>query len=178
VGPTLVAIKLTERVVDAIVSSLQTNLATELTAIDTERGDGITMDAPANADYYKRPTLEIGGGTVRVEVYENSLDIINPYTDQDAERGVFESEITIRLTLFNRDQSSAADMRTRLRRYAAGLYGVFIRNPRLGGSDAAIQGAVIGSIDWDASTGEDDDEAVRKVQVIATATVRCEETYA
>ncbi len=64
-----------------------------------------------------------------------------------------------------------------MRRYTAGIYNVFIRNPRLGGTDAAIQGSMVTRVDWDLDTSEDGD-SVRKLQVTTSAVIACEETYA
>lgn len=170
-----VAIKLSERAVDAVVSTLQTNLGTELAAIDTERGDGVTLTVPASGDYHKRPKAVIEGSRVQIEVYEEGFSFDHPYSDMDAERAVFDVPIVIRLTCFNENGETADVMRTRMRRYTAGIYNTVIRNPRLGASDDAIQHAVLERTDWDI---EAEGDSVTKVQVAMDATVKCEEVYA
>lgn len=179
-----VVVKLSERAVDAIVSTMQTNFGTELAAIDTARADGVTLAVPATTDYYKRPKPEIAGATTHVEVFEgDSLNLGGladdpeaAWADMDQERATYKLEATVRVTCFNRDGDDADTMRKRMRRYSAGLYNVFIRNTRLGATDDAIQAARIERIDWDET--ESDDGGVAKVQVTAHALIACEETYA
>jgi hypothetical protein len=175
------AIRLSERVVDAVVTVLQAELETELTAIDTDRADSITMDVPLNADYYKHPQLELSGSVVHIEVWETEVSFIappGPYVDQDHNRATFECFVTIRLTLFNREVHSSGDMRIRLRRYSAGLHNVFNQNPALGATDDAIQAAALDRVAWDLDAGDEAQENVRKVQLTAELRVRCEEVYA
>ena len=172
-----VAVKLAERAIDAVVTLLQANLATELTAIDTERADSVTTAAPANAQYYKRPKAEIAGATVHVEVYESSFDFVNPYTDADAQRAVYEIPLTVRVTCFNRNGVDPANaMMKRMRRYATGVFNVINKNYTLDDSDDATQVGTVEGVDphWEFE-GEDADK-VRKVQAVVRVNVRCEET--
>lgn len=173
-----VAVKLSERAVDAVVSLLQANLATELTAIDTDRADGVTMAAPANAQYYKRPKSEVAGATVHVEVYEGSFDFTNPYTDADAERAVYDLPLDVRVTFFNRDQDTADTMMIRMRRYATAVFNVINKNPSLADSDNATQHIVVTGVRpyWEVDS-EDEDKVVR-VRTTVSLTVACEEVQA
>lgn len=174
-----VAVKLSERAVDAVVSLLQSNLATELTAIETDRGDGLTLTAPANANYYKYPKPVLDGATTHLEVFEAEVitfDVPSPYVDADAQRAVYDLDLTVRLTHIRRDGLSMDDVVKRARRYAAGLFNVFSKNPEFDQSDAALQivGASSVGMHW-TFEGEDADK-VGKIQVTTGLQVRCEET--
>ena len=169
------AVKLAERGVGAIVTLLQDELGTELGLIDTDRGDGITMAVPATAQYYTYPKAEIAGGTVHVEVFEGSIEFLNPYVDVDAQRAVYHLPVTVRVTHFNRQGESAASMMLRSQRYATGVFNVFNKNPLLKSADAAIQIGVAEGVDpaWEFD-GEDVDKII-KTQVTIPIRLRCEE---
>ncbi len=96
----------------------------------------------------------------------------------DAGRATYDALIRLRLTCFKRDGTDTAEtMRIRQRRYSAGIFNTFNQNSRLGGTDDAIKVAAVTSIDWDDDQGDEED-SLTKVQVTATAEVKCEETYA
>ncbi len=132
------AIYLAERVVDGVVAILQSDLATELGAIDTERNDGITLAAPANAQYTKYPLIETAGSTVHVEVFEGSWSFGISSTDANDQRATFDIPITVRLSHFNRDNDDSDTMMIRMRRYQVGLFNVINKNYDLGGSDPCL----------------------------------------
>lgn len=167
-----VAVKLAERAIDAIITTLQDNIATELTAIDTERGDGITMTAPGSSDYHKYPKNPIGGSRCQVEVFESNFDFLEPWPDAQS-RALYTIPITVRFTVFNEGGELASVMSTRMRRYTAAAFNVFSGNPTLG--DDAIHIANTARIDphWEMH-GEDADK-VAKVQVSFYMDIRCEE---
>lgn len=172
------AIKLAERGVAAVVTLMKANFGTELAAIDTERADGITMDVPAAGDYYDYPKVEIAGDTVKVEVFEQEFESIDFYSDADAARAVYHLPVTIRVTHFNRANHSPANMVKRSRRYATGVYNVFVQTPKVDAADASIQ---IGSIQSTAPVWETDGEDTSKIvatRITLTADLRCEESYA
>jgi hypothetical protein len=169
------AVKLAERAVDAVVAILLANLATELTAIDTERADGITMAAPIAAQYYKRPKAEISGATCHVEVFEGGFDFFNPYIDVDAQRAAYELPMTVRITFFNREGEDADTMMVRMRRYAAGVFNVLNKNATLGGSDDAIKIAAVDRVDPHWETEGEDADKIQKVQTTFDVSVKCEE---
>jgi hypothetical protein len=98
------AVKLAERSIDAVVSLLQSNLAAELTAIDTERADGVTMAAPPNGNYYKYPKAEIGGGSAHISVYESAIEFDDPDRDAAAERATYDIPLDIKRRCRRRDE--------------------------------------------------------------------------
>lgn len=170
---TPLAVKLAERAVDAIESLLQSNLSTELTAIDTDRGDGITMAAPANGQYYKREKAEVAGATAHVEIFESDWDFTNPYTDADAQRATYDLPVFVRVTCFNRDGDSADTMHARKRRYAAGVFNVINKNSDLGDSDDATINVVVQGVDTDFDRDAEDN--ISKVRATLRLLVKCEE---
>lgn len=141
-----VAIKLSERAIDAMVVTMQANLATELTAIDTERGDGVTMLAPAadSTGYKKFPLAEFSGSRVQVEVFEDGgFDFINEHIDiANDDSAEYRVLLMVRLSWFNGDGDDVNTMYKRMRRYACGMFNVMAKNPTLGGSDDMIQAVV------------------------------------
>lgn len=173
VDGTAVAVKLAERSIDAVVSLLQSNLSTELAAIDTDRGDGITMAVPANSDYYKREKKEIAGATVHVEVFEEDWRFDNPYSDANAQRATYDLPVVVRVTCFNRGGDSADTMHKRKRRYATGVFNVINKNATLGGTDAALLDAVV--TDVESEIERDAEDSIAKVRVTLRLLVKCEE---
>ncbi len=168
------AVKLAERAVDAIVTSMVANFGTELSAIDTDRNDGVTLAIPASTDYHKHEKAEIAGSVAQVEVFESDFDFDNPYSDSDAQRAVYEVPVTVRLTCFNRDGDSATTMHKRKRRYAAGLFSVVNKNPRLVSPvDDAIQVAVVEGVETEIDRDAEDN--ISKVRATVRCRVRCEE---
>lgn len=169
------AIQLAERGVDAVVSTLQSNLSAELAAIVSEMGDGVTLTAPANADYYKRPKSEISGGTAHVEVFEQEFDIEQPYTDAAAGRLAYELPLIVRLTAINRDAATADTMMKRMRRYGAGIVRVLVENYQLGGTDDSLK--IVRPVTyrpyWEVDS--EDEDMVNKVRVEVPLLVLCEE---
>jgi hypothetical protein len=171
----LVAVKLAERGVDATVALLQSNLATELTAIDTERADGITMAAPANGDYYKRPKPEITEATAHVEVFEDAYEFANPYSDAAAQRATYELPITIRVTYFNRDGDTRDTMVTRGRRYAAGVFNVLNKNWDMDDADDATLNGVITNVTPPWVEGDESQPGQAKGRTTLSGVIKCEE---
>jgi hypothetical protein len=167
------SIKLAERPVRAVVALLQAQLATELSAIDTDRGDSITMVAPAAGDYsaYEREVVDGKDGAAHVEVFEGPVGFNDPYGTA-VNRAVFDCPINIRVTYFGRiGAETLSDIRTRCRRYTAGIYNVIGQHRDLSDSDDATQlitaNRVLPITEINA----------QKVQQIVEATVRCEEDY-
>jgi hypothetical protein len=174
-GADSVAVKLAERGVDSVVSVLQTYLATELTAIDTERADGITMAAPANVNYYKRPKPEIVGATSHVEVYENEFGFGNFYGDSGDSRAVYELPVTVRLTYYNRSGGDRNEMVTRMRRYSAGIFNVIAKHPELADSDNATNVTEITLVTPPWAELDDSEPNTFKGRITIQLTVKCEE---
>lgn len=176
-GLQTVAIKLAERSVDAIVTRLQSQLATELALIDADRPDAVVLTAPASTDYYKRPKLEIAGSEAQICVFEDSFDFDNPYVDSDAQRATYQIPITVRLVLFNVNGDTPDTMINRARRYGVGIFNVFNKAPTLAGVDPAIKMVVSRSVRpaWELEPGKDN---VLKASVEVPLTVTCEETQA
>ncbi len=174
----VMAIKLAERGVDAVAAMLLSKLSAELSAIETDRGDSITLEVPTAAQYFKRPKAEIQGGTTaaHVEVYESTFTLEQPYSDAAVQRATFELPLTVRLTYFNRLGHTPAVMNNQMRRYAAGLYNCFIRNYQLDDADDSTQWGYVTSVIPFVDVNPDTD-AVRKVSVTLNVIVKCEETY-
>jgi hypothetical protein len=171
----LMAIKLAERGVDAIVSLLQANLGAEIGLINTDRGDGVNLSAPANSNYYKHDRSEITGGTVWIEVYEGSLTFPTAEEDAAASRATYDLPFTVRVTFFRRTGShDSADMVTLARRYATAIFNVINKNFDLADSDDATKGAWIDSVD---RVIEDDDQGPYKCRVTLTGLMKCEELH-
>lgn len=169
------AVYLAERGVDAVAALLLAKLATELSAIDTERSDGITLAAPVSANYYKRPKAELAGATVHVEVFETGYEFNNSYVDSGDSRAVYGLPVTVRLTYFNRTGADRDEMVTRMRRYSAGLFNSVSKFSGLADSDDGTQIAAVDSITppWD-----DLDQSapgVFKGSITLNLTVKCEE---
>jgi hypothetical protein len=169
------AVKLAERGVDAVVLCLQTYLAAELLAIDTDRADGITMVAPANTGYYRRPKVEIAGATSHVEVFEGGYEFGNPYVDSGDGRAVYDLPVTVRLTYFNRSGADRAEMCTRMRRYSAGVFNAISKHSDLADTDDATQIAVVNSVTPPWESISEADPGTFKGQITLQLTVRCEE---
>ena len=174
-GADSVAVKLAERGIDAVVSCLQTYLPTELTAIDTERADTITMAAPANVNYYKRPKPEMAGATAHVEVYEEEFGFGNFYSDSGDSRAVFDLPVTVRLTYFNRTGGDRNEMVTRMRRYSAGIFNVIAKHTDLADSDAATNVTELTLVTPPWSEISEEEPNTFKGQITIQLTVKCEE---
>ena len=170
-----VAIKLAERGVDAMVSTLQTHLVTELGAIDTERGDGITMAVPAAGDYFKYPRAELAGQGPFVEVFEDAWDFDITSIDADDEKTEYILPVTVRITYFNRDQDTADTMIVRMRRYAASVAIVLLKNVNLVGNDDGVVIADLNRVEnyWDVE-GQNEDKRM-KVAVTLRCQIACGE---
>lgn len=170
------AIKLAERAVDALVDLLQSNMSTELTAIDTDRGDGVTLAAPTADYYYKYPKAVIAGQGCHVEVFETGFDFTNQYTDPANQRAVYTLPVTIRITYLNRDGDNANTMATRGRRYATAAFNCVTKNYDIDETDAALKVATVVGVTthWD-QEGEDS-QKVFKMQTAISVEVVCEET--
>lgn len=169
------AVKLSERAIDAVVTQLQADLGTELAAIDTDRADGITMAVPASGAYYRHPKAEITGenGTT-VEVFENNdYELENPNTDAGSGRASFKVEIVVRFTVFTRDGGTADNMTDRKRRYAAGVANVFLNTPTDVASDTSVPLVTTTRVNL---FPEFEAETVRKSQVEVFLTVSISET--
>ncbi len=169
-----VAVKLAERAIGALDTLLKANLGTELSAIDSDRGDGITMAVPASGDYHHF-RKEVVAGDVTISIFEDAFTFLNPYTDAAAQRAVYELPITIRVTWFNRDGDAFADVETRSRRYLTGIFNVINKNDSLGDSDDATQSIV--ATDCSGTVGLDERNYL-KGQAELRCLVRCEETQA
>ena len=170
-----VAIKLAERGVDAMVSTLQTNLVTELGAIDTERGDGITMAVPASGDYFKYPRAELAGKGPFVEVFEDAWDFDITSVDADDQKTEYVLPVTVRITYFNRDTDTADTMIIRMRRYAAAVAIVLLKNTNLVGNDDGVVIADLNRVEnyWDVE-GQTEDKRM-KVGVTLRCQIACGE---
>lgn len=168
-----VAVKLSERAVDAVVALYQAQLPGELSAIVTERADGITLEAPTNSDYYKREKVEVATGQTHIEVFDGGFEFENPYSDADAQRAVYVIPLTVRLTYSRRDGANADTMELRRRRFQAALFNVVNKNRHIDASDDAVQIGVVTGVPDPAIEREDGN--VVKFQVSVNVLVRCEE---
>jgi len=172
-----VAVKLAERAVDSIVALLQSQFATELAAIDTDRGDGLTMAAPTSDNYYKYNRPELGGGEAHVEVFEEEdIEFLNPTKDISDARAQYRLDLVVRVTWFNRNQDTLEEMMTRGRRYAAGVFNTMTKNHLLADSDDATQYVEVNRV-TPPTVGDVDEDGVNiaKGQTSIFITVPCEE---
>jgi hypothetical protein len=167
------AVKLSERAVDAVVTLYQAQLSTELTAIYNDRGDSVSLAVPPNANYYKREKAEISDGQAHIEVFDGGFEFENPYSDSDAQRAVYVIPLTVRLTYFNRAGLDADAMELRRRRFQVGLFNVVNKNRSIDASDDAVQIGVVTGVPDPAIEREDGN--VIKFQVSVNVDVRCEE---
>jgi len=169
-----VVVQLAERGVGAIVTKLQATLDTELTAIDTDRADGITMAGTSTA-YYDYPVPAIGGGETHIEVFENAFEFDNPYSDAASNRATYRIPITVRVTFFNRNADTQATFLKRARRHATGVFNVINKNPDLGGTDSSVKIVGVTGIEpqWD-TDGEDGTTIVKAITTIQLSML-CEE---
>jgi len=171
-----VAIKLAELGVAEVVTLLKADLAGKLTAIDAARtGDTLVLAAPADANYYDYPNPMIAGPAAHVEVFESDITFVNAYSDVAVPRAVYEIDLTVRLTYFNRDSDTPAEMAARGRRYAVGIFQVFSSKPTLGGVDDAIQVAITSLVSPQLVTDGEDSGSIEKGLVTVTLNLRCEE---
>ncbi len=169
------AIKLAELGVSEVVTLLKADLGGKLAAIDTARNDGITLAVPAESNYYDYPNLMIAGPAAHMEVFEGDIAFSGPYSDVAVPRAVYEIDLTVRLTYFNRDSDSPARMAARGRRYAVGIFNVFSAKPTLGAVDDAIQVAITSLVSPQLITEGEDSGSIEKGLVTVTLTLRCEE---
>jgi hypothetical protein len=127
------------------------------------------------AQYYNHPQPVITGASAHVEIFESSFEFTNPYVDSDSQRAVYNIPITVRVTWFNRDGDTRETMVTRGRRYSAGVFNVFNKNPTLADSDDATQLGVVERVTpaWE---GIDEPEpGTFKGSIVLECEVKCEE---
>lgn len=168
-----VAIKLWETPVDALTTVLKSRLATELSAIEAERGDGLSLQVPASGDYYISEIKEATGPVI-VEVLPAAFELADPYVDAGSNRATFEVEILIRVTFTNRNQFSGDEMERAACRYAAAIFRVLLNYPYLEGTDPAVQIVRPGNFERELDRDEDED-GVSKMRVTVSCVARCEE---
>lgn len=174
--PSTVAIKLTERAINAIVATFQTYFTTEAAAIDADRADGIVLAVPDAANYYKRPKSEIAGATVHMEVFERSFPFEAPAIDAQYQRAQYDAGLVCRITCFNRNGETADAMFKRMRRYGSLMKIMFVKHPFLENNDSMIQGAVATEFQPHHETEGEDVDKVLKVRVTMPVTIKCTET--
>ena len=71
-------VKLGETVLDGLQTTLSGNLPSELSAIETERGDGISLPAPES--YYRHRRAVMKDSQVYCELYVETIEITTPET--------------------------------------------------------------------------------------------------
>ena len=130
------AIMLSERAIDAVVTCLTDNLGTECDAINADRADDYDIAPPLAANIYKLPKSELANGTVHVEVFEDTFEFDNPYSDIANNRAVTSIPTTIRVTFLNHGDNSGATMPagamiTKMRRYGAAVFNAITKNYQL-----------------------------------------------
>lgn len=166
------AIALWETPVDALINLLQDNMATELSAIETERGDGLTLKAPANADYQVSEVGEATGYVV-VEILPTDFELADPYVDAGSNRATFEVEIEIKVTFTNPGGFTADQMKRAACRYGAAVFRVLLNNPYVTAVDE-VQIVRPGRIEIPTER-ELDEDGVSKTSVTVSCVARCEE---
>ena len=126
-------IRLTEDVVNALGIIVAAQFAGELAAVDTERGDGITLAAPALANRYSYPKTPIQGPAAHLEMFEDGPVVFeNSATDHQDLRAAYSVPMTVRCTWFNRDGDDEDTMYKRARRYASAITTMFAKNTKAG----------------------------------------------
>ncbi len=169
------AIQLSERAITATIDLLKANLATELAAIVTEFGDGITLPAPVNASgYYNRPKSEIQGDDAHVEVFEDPFEFRHPYSDAAANRATYDLEIVVRVTVINREAVDAETMYSKMRRYSAAVVRIVLDNPQLD-AGPEVQVAKVVRVDPYHEIEGEDEEGYQKVSTAVALEVSLEE---
>ncbi len=169
------AIKLAELGVGEVITLMKADLSAILTAIDTARsGDSLVLAVPAAADYYDYPNPVIGDGAAHVEVFEDDLTFLNPYSDAANARAVYELPINVRLTYINRNADTPTQMVARGRRYGFAISQVFRAKPTLGDVSPAIKVGIstVASPQW--AEGEDT-QKIEKAHVAVSLLLKCEE---
>jgi hypothetical protein len=168
-------ISLVEGVIASVLTTLQAELATELAAIYTARGDTIALDSPEA--WHNHAISAAGGKGPIIEVYE-SEDLVfkNPYSDADAKRATYDQEIAVRGTLINHQSLNPDDFRTQVRRYATAVYNVFLNN-RLLDEIAPIKLATVTTMIWETDFDEEA-SGYEKWGFEVLVEVRIEEYYA
>ena len=132
-----VAVLLHESAVSGVMAVLQADLATQLTEIETERADSLTLTAPDTSSWNDARTPEFVANAVQIDVWDDDGGF--PRADRDASTWqagatrqiTVSTRITIRLTHVNHDGVSISKMANRSRRYLAALARVLRDNPTL-----------------------------------------------
>jgi hypothetical protein len=157
-----VAVWLAERAVAEATALLKANLATELTAIDSDRSDSLVMTSVADADYHRYERPVVAGPRAQIDIWEGDIDFEggdlgpgHPYVDAAEARATWEIPIFIRVTFFNEGGEDGDTMVDRRRRYEAGVFNVFNKNVSGSGTYPEVRAAVItGVVDRQPEIGE------------------------
>jgi hypothetical protein len=132
------SIQLGERVIDAIIDTLQDKLPAELDLIDSERNDGIVLKDPEAYYRYQRPLMTENAVAVEVWLTQTDIQDYSVYT-YGANRIDFEAFAKIRISFINREQLSPESVARVMERYQAALVRVLLENPQLQVANNLIQ---------------------------------------
>ena len=169
------AVELAERAVNAVIALLQAQLPTEIGAVNTARGDDISLAVPPDENYHSWPKTGIAGGDCHVSVFEQEFGFTSRYSDPASQRAIFSCPITIRVTWFNRENDTKSDMVTKGRRYSAAVFNVFAKNSDIDSTDDAVKIGGVERVVPEWETVDEDASGRVKAQVALTVTVDCEE---
>jgi predicted Zn-dependent protease with MMP-like domain len=170
-------VQLAELAVNRLISVISTGIAAELTAIATDRGDGLSLPEPSGdaGDIVSYPIeAETANDKIWIEVFEQPFTLDQAYTDSENNfRATWVIPCTVRVTLFNREQNTSSEMSDRIRRYSVALYNVVAKNNTLGGEPIQMAWVQDMTPHWGIS-GEDEQTAL-KVQYEMTVIITAEE---
>jgi len=129
------AVLLSERAVGQLLAYFQANLASELSAIESERGDSLSLPAPDAWWDEERKTFITRECEVEVWNVGGSF----PHFERDISAWIAgtrmplasETEVKIRITHANRTQLTSRQMGLRSERYVAALIRLLRNNPKL-----------------------------------------------
>lgn len=170
--------KLAQRAIDATIALLNSDLAAYLQDQDLLWNDSIKLTAPASSAIFDYERAETAGPKVQIAVFEETAYLLtDPYIDQQAGRAIYELPLLIRVTYSAELAKGPSEFMKRLRRYAAAIRDLIHAYQALGGTDDAIQSAVVSGIvpPRDLKPGEGEDLVV-KGEIGIRLLVRCEES--
>lgn len=144
------AVFLAELAVREIMATLQRRLPDELSKIEVERADGVSLPAPER--WRERPAeldAILGGVRCAVEVYEESLEASVPEASLCAGSGATvssEASLVVRVSHAATGDETPSEMAARTRRYAAAVVRVLRSNPSLESAADGLSVRLSGSV--------------------------------
>ncbi len=158
-------IQLSERPIEAMITLLKANMATELATIVTERGDGITLTAPVDpTEYHNHSKSEITDGDTHIEVFESEEPPFRDAPSDSANNRVSTSfEIIVRITVFNREAVTTNVMATKMRRLVTAVVNIVKANILLG-AGPEVQHVFVSRFATPSVLDDESEESYQKVR--------------